>query len=58
MAAQQYLAAHQLTVVHSLAAAKDALAAGTFEVVLLDYDPFPLSPIPVRRRYRCLFLSR
>jgi CheY-like chemotaxis protein len=38
VAGRQFLAAHELTVVPSLAAARDALAAGTFDAVLLDYD--------------------
>jgi CheY-like chemotaxis protein len=38
VAGQQFLAAHELTVVPSLAAAREALAAGMFDAVLLDYD--------------------
>jgi CheY-like chemotaxis protein len=38
VAGKQFLAAHALTVVPSLASARDALAAGTFDAVLLDYD--------------------
>ncbi len=38
MAGRQFLAGHDLTVIPSLALAKEALAARTFEVVLLDYD--------------------
>jgi CheY-like chemotaxis protein len=38
VAGQQFLAAHALTVVPSLAAAREALTAGTFDAVLLDYD--------------------
>jgi DNA-binding response OmpR family regulator len=38
MAGRQFLAAHDLTVVPSLAAARAALVAGRFDAVLLDYD--------------------
>jgi CheY-like chemotaxis protein len=38
MAGGQFLAAHDLTVVPSLAAARDALTADRFDAVLLDYD--------------------
>lgn len=38
VAGRQFLAAHELTVVPSLAAARDALAVKTFDAVLLDYD--------------------
>src|SRR6266545_5101995 len=38
VAGRQFLAAHALTVVSSLAAAKAALATETFDAVLLDYD--------------------
>lgn len=38
VAGRQFLAAHEVTVVTSLAAARSALAAGPFDVVLLDYD--------------------
>jgi DNA-binding NarL/FixJ family response regulator len=38
MAGRQFLAAHDLTVVPSIAAAKTALATQPFEAVLLDYD--------------------
>jgi CheY-like chemotaxis protein len=38
VAGRQFLATHELTVVPSLAAARNALAAGTFDAVLLDYD--------------------
>lgn len=38
LAGRQFLAAHELTVVPSLAAARAALAAGRYDVVLLDYD--------------------
>lgn len=38
MAGRQFLAAHELTVVPSLASARSALAAGRFDVVLVDYD--------------------
>ena len=39
MAGRQFLAAHELTVVPSLAGARAALAAGRFDAVLVDYDP-------------------
>lgn len=35
---QQFLASHEVVVVPSLAAARQALAQGSFEAVLLDYD--------------------
>jgi CheY-like chemotaxis protein len=38
VAGRQFLAAHELTVVPSLAAAREALARGVFDAVLLDYD--------------------
>src|SRR2546423_15479388 len=38
MAGRQFLAGHDLTVVPSLALAREALAARTFDAVLLDYD--------------------
>jgi len=38
MAGRQFLAAHELTVVPSLAAARDALTASRFDAVPLDYD--------------------
>jgi len=38
MAGQQFLAGHELTVVPSLALARETLAALTFDAVLLDYD--------------------
>jgi DNA-binding NarL/FixJ family response regulator len=38
IAGRQFLAAHEVTVVTSLAAARSALAAETFDAVLLDYD--------------------
>jgi DNA-binding NarL/FixJ family response regulator len=38
MAGRQFLAAHELTVVPSLAAARAALIASQFDAVLLDYD--------------------
>lgn len=38
MAGRQFLAAHDLTVVPSLAAAKAALDAREFDAVLVDYD--------------------
>jgi CheY-like chemotaxis protein len=38
MAGRQFLAAHELTVVPSLAAARDALTDGRFDALLLDYD--------------------
>ena len=38
LAGRQFLAAHDLTLVPSLAAARDALTAGRFDAVLLDYD--------------------
>jgi DNA-binding NarL/FixJ family response regulator len=38
IAARQFLAAHELTVVPSLAAARLALAAAAFDAVLLDQD--------------------
>jgi CheY-like chemotaxis protein len=38
IAGKQFLAAHALTVVPSLAAAKAVLTAETFDAVLLDYD--------------------
>jgi CheY-like chemotaxis protein len=38
MAGRQFLAAHTVTVISSLAAAKEALASTVFDVVLLDYD--------------------
>jgi CheY-like chemotaxis protein len=38
MASRQFLAAHELTVVPSLAAAKAALAAQPFDAVLVDFD--------------------
>src|SRR5262249_37765488 len=37
LAGRQFLAAHDLIVVPTLAAARDALAAGAFDAVLLDY---------------------
>ncbi len=38
LAGRQFLAAHELTVVPSLAAARVTLSAGRFDAVLLDYD--------------------
>jgi CheY-like chemotaxis protein len=38
VAGAQFLVGHALTVVPSLAAAREALAAGAFDAVLLDYD--------------------
>jgi DNA-binding NarL/FixJ family response regulator len=38
MAGRQFLAAHDLTVVPSLAAARSALLNNQFDAVLLDYD--------------------
>ena len=38
MTGRQFLAGHDLTVVPSLALAREALAARTFDAVLLDYD--------------------
>jgi len=38
IAGRQFLAAHDLTVVPSLARARDALAGQPFDVVLVDYD--------------------
>jgi CheY-like chemotaxis protein len=38
IAGRQFLAAHDLTVVPSVAAARAALAAGRFDAVLVDYD--------------------
>jgi DNA-binding NarL/FixJ family response regulator len=38
IAGKQFLAAHELTVVPSLAAAKAVLATQTFDAVLVDYD--------------------
>lgn len=38
VAGRQFLTAHDLAVVPSLAAARAALAAGRFDAVLLDYD--------------------
>jgi CheY-like chemotaxis protein len=38
IAGKTFLGAHELTVVPSIAAAKDGLADGTFDAVLLDYD--------------------
>ncbi|MDY3556891.1 response regulator [Gemmata sp. JC717] len=38
VAARQFLGAHALTVVPSLAAAKEALERAAFDAVLLDYD--------------------
>jgi CheY-like chemotaxis protein len=38
MAGKQFLAGHDLTVVPSLARAREVLAAEAFEAVLLDYD--------------------
>jgi DNA-binding response OmpR family regulator len=38
MAGRQFLAAHEVTVVPSIAAAKAALVSGAFDAVLLDYD--------------------
>src|SRR5262245_9852078 len=38
VAARQFLAGHAVTVVPSLAEARAALAGGSFEVVLIDYD--------------------
>jgi DNA-binding response OmpR family regulator len=38
VAGRQFLAAHDLTVVPSLALAREVLAARTFDAVLLDYD--------------------
>lgn len=35
---RQFLAAHQVTVVPSLAAARRAVASGTFDLILSDYD--------------------
>src|SRR5258708_9580388 len=35
---RQFLAAHRVTVVPSLSAARGALASGTFDLVLSDYD--------------------
>lgn len=38
LAGRQFLASHELTVVPSLSAARDALTTGRFDAVLLDYD--------------------
>src|SRR5437763_5350189 len=38
IAARQFLAGHAVTVVPSLAEARAALAGGSFEVVLIDFD--------------------
>jgi DNA-binding response OmpR family regulator len=38
LAGRQFLAAHAITVVPSLAEARAALAANAFDVVLIDYD--------------------
>jgi CheY-like chemotaxis protein len=38
LASRQFLAGHDVTVVPSLALAREALAARTFDAVLLDYD--------------------
>lgn len=38
MAGRQFLAAHELTVVPSVAAARSALKASAFDAVLVDYD--------------------
>lgn len=38
VAIQQFLASHEVVVVPSLAAARQALSQGSFETVLLDYD--------------------
>lgn len=38
LSGRQFLAAHELTVVPSLAAARAALAADRFDVVLVDFD--------------------
>ena len=38
LAGREFLASHEVTVVPSLAAARTALAAGTFDAVLVDYD--------------------
>lgn len=38
MAGRQFLATHDLTVVPSIAAARDALAADRYDIILLDYD--------------------
>ena len=38
MAGRQFLATHELTVVPSLALAREQLTARAFDVVLLDYD--------------------
>jgi DNA-binding NarL/FixJ family response regulator len=38
MAGRQFLAAHDVTVVPTLAEARAALTAGRFDAVLLDYD--------------------
>jgi CheY-like chemotaxis protein len=37
-AGRQFLAGHELTIVPSLALAREALVGGTFDAVLLDYD--------------------
>jgi DNA-binding NarL/FixJ family response regulator len=38
MAGRQFLAAHELTLVPSLAAAKAALSAHSFDAILVDFD--------------------
>lgn len=38
LTAQQFLAAHQVTVIASLAAARETLAHGSFDAILVDYD--------------------
>ena len=38
LAGRQFFAGHDLTVVPSLAQAREVLATGTFDAVLLDYD--------------------
>jgi CheY-like chemotaxis protein len=38
MAGRQFLSAHDLTVVPSIDAAKDAVTGGLFDAVLIDYD--------------------
>jgi CheY-like chemotaxis protein len=38
VAGRQFLAGHELTIVPTLALAREALAARTFDAVLLDYD--------------------
>lgn len=38
LAQRQFLAAHEVTVVPSIEEAKRALASGTFDAVLVDYD--------------------